>query len=378
MKVSFLTHGFAAWGGGVDFLKIITSSVAAAPESAAVQKQIILPSANDEGQVEAYFRDYFADLTGAFELTVAGPTYADQLNASIAYGADVVLPFMYLPPPEFDQIGPPWIGYLFDFQHRYYPQFFTQPDRRSRDYEAAWMLHRPKHVLTNGHAVAADAVRFFGEFPAQIHVLPVCPSAQPGWLENDEDLRDRYGIDRPYFMVCNQFWIHKDHGTAFRALAALAGAGGDAMLVCTGDVSDYRFPDYFGQLQALIAELGIESRVRILGRIPKLDQVNLIKTATAMVQPTLFEGGPGGGAAYDAISVGIPVIASDIPINLELDVGEVSYFKAGDAEALAAQMLARLRTPHIRADIASLREQGLEGRRRCGRAVLEMARLSAR
>ena len=274
------------------------------------------------------------------------------------YGADVVLPFMYLPPIEFDKIGPPWVGYLFDFQHRYYPQFFTQPDRRSRDYEAAWMLHRPRHVLTNGKAVIDDAVRFFGEFPAKVHVLPVCPSAQPGWLESDEDVRARYGLDRPYFMVSNQFWIHKDHATAFRAFAHFVGSGGDALLVCTGEVTDYRFPDYFAQLQALIVQLGLGARVRILGRIPKLDQVNLIKTALAMVQPTLFEGGPGGGAAYDAISVGIPVIASDIPINRELDVGDVVYFAGGERRSPFMQaMLARFGSPPVRPDSDGLRDR---------------------
>jgi glycosyltransferase involved in cell wall biosynthesis len=379
MKLSFLTHGFAAWGGGIDFIKTITSGVAAAAESAAIQKQIILPSADgDGGRTEAYFKEYFSDLSSSFELTVSGPGYVDQLKTSMEYGADVVLPCMYLPPVEFDKVGPPWVGYLFDFQHRYYPRFFTEPDRRSRDYEAAWMLYRPAHVITNGQAVNNDAVRFFGEFPAKVHVLPCCPSAQPNWLESDEDIRARYGLDRPYFMICNQFWIHKDHGTAFRAFAQFVRGGGDALLVCTGQVTDYRFPEYFGQLQALIVQLGVESRVRILGRIPKLDQVNLIKTAIAMLQPTLFEGGPGGGAAYDAIALGIPVIASDIPINLELDVGEVAYFKAGNAEALSEAMLARFGSPYKRPDNATLLEQGLERRRRCGQMVLEVARQSIR
>jgi len=377
MKISFLTHGFAAWGGGVDFIKLLTSSVAAAPESAAAQMQIILPTAEgDDGRTEAYFREYFSDLGDAFELTASGPGYADQLTASMGYGADVVLPFMYLPPLEFDKIGPPWVGYLFDFQHRYHPQFFTEQDRRSRDYEAAWMLHRPRHVITNGQAVIDDTIRFFGEYPAEVHVLPFCPSPQPGWLESDEDVRAKYGLDRPYFMISNQFWIHKDHGTAFRAFAQFVQGGGDALLVCTGEVTDYRFPNYFTQLQALLAELKIDTRVRILGRIPKLDQINLIKTAMAMVQPTLFEGGPGGGAAYDAIAVGTPVIASDIPINREMDVGDVVYFAAGNPEALSAQMHARSESAPSRPDNKSLWERGLERRRRVGRMVLDLARQS--
>ena len=51
-------------------------------------------------------------------------------------------------------------------------------------------------------------------------------------------------------------------------------------------------------------ELGINDDVEIVGHIPKLDQIALLKNSIAVIQPTLFEGGPGGGSAYDAISLG--------------------------------------------------------------------------
>lgn len=45
----------------------------------------------------------------------------------------------------------------------------------------------------------------------------------------------------------------------------------------------------------LAKKLGIESKIKILGHIPKLEQIELIKNCIAVIQPTLFEGGPGGG-----------------------------------------------------------------------------------
>ena len=43
-----------------------------------------------------------------------------------------------------------------------------------------------------------------------------------------------------------------------------------------------------------------------------------ISNAKAVLQPTLFEGGRGGGAGPLALSLGTPCILSDINVNLEL------------------------------------------------------------
>ena len=57
-----------------------------------------------------------------------------------------------------------------------------------------------------------------------------------------------------------------------------------------------------------------------------------------MLQPTLFEGGPGGGAVYDAVSLGVPSIVSDIPVNREINVGDCQFFAPSNADALAGLM----------------------------------------
>lgn len=60
--------------------------------------------------------------------------------------------------------------------------------------------------------------------------------------------------------------------------------------------------------------------------IAKLDQIALLKKSIAVIQPTLFEGGPGGGASYDAISLGKPLIVSDIKVNQEIEQSERVFF----------------------------------------------------
>jgi glycosyltransferase involved in cell wall biosynthesis len=132
---------------------------------------------------------------------------------------------------------------------------------------------------------------------------------------------------------------------------------------------DSRSPAYFPALQEELRRLGIADRVQILGLIPKRDQIELLKQAVALVQPTLFEGGPGGGAAYDAVGLDVPVILSDIAVNREVDCGKVTLFPAGDAEALAEKMRAALRAKPTRLEAAALLAQSQAKAEGCGETI---------
>jgi glycosyltransferase involved in cell wall biosynthesis len=64
-----------------------------------------------------------------------------------------------------------------------------------------------------------------------------------------------------------------------------------------------------------------------------------MKKSIALIQPTLFEGGPGGGSVYDAIAHGVPCIVSDIPVNMEIEDDNVLFFKAGSSDDLSMKMI---------------------------------------
>ena len=59
-----------------------------------------------------------------------------------------------------------------------------------------------------------------------------------------------------------------------------------------------------------------------------------MRAARSVVQPSLFEGNPGGLSSHDAISVGQRLIVSDIPINREIETYVDHYFNPMDARAL--------------------------------------------
>ena len=241
----------------------------------------------------------------------------------------------------------PWIGYIPDLQHKRLPQWFSEAECSNRDEQFSRILDEAPAVIVNAAAVARDIEEFYPNIRAKVFSLPYCPLANQPEFSAEERLAVRRAYDLPkrYFIVSNQFWIHKSHETVFRALRLVRDAGHDVGLVCTGATTDYRWPEYFENLRVIIEGIELRDHIQIVGLVPKSDQLTMMCESVAVIQPTLFEGGPGGGSVYDATSLNKACIVSDIPVNKEIDIGVVRFFAAGSAEDLAVKMIGMLENP---------------------------------
>ncbi len=234
--------------------------------------------------------------------------------------------------------------------------------------------------MVNSRAAAADFSSFFPDQRASIVALPFAPLLRSENIASvavqTPAVKQKYATGDKYLIISNQFWIHKDHGTAFKAFALATDKGilHDYKLVCTGTQEDFRFPDHFKKLEALLASLNIKDRVIFTGHIDKLNQLALINGATLMLQPTLFEGGPGGGAAYDSVSLGIPTILSDIPVNFEIADTIVTFFTAGDIYSLANAIELQIQRNVRRKNEYELAQRSNDYARKLGLSLFGIAR----
>jgi glycosyltransferase involved in cell wall biosynthesis len=398
VRIALLARGFAGWGGGIDFFRIVCGSLFSIAERNGIKFSLVLPGdgpfcrlAAIQIMLDDIWRLRIPRLNwrrGLPDRETVSRSFANVMPVSVQtvnvdsgrwalsrtlkrLGADVVLPVLRSLGRSFPI---PWVGYLWDFQHRYFPEFFSKHEIRQRDAEFGRMLAEAKSVITNARSVRADMDRFYPAATARIVSLPFAAAADPDWLPARPDLLERHSLQEPYFLVSNQFWRHKDHRTAIDAFRIVVARNPSISLVCTGSTRDHRDPGYFARLTTSINAAGLSNSVRILGHIPKREQIEIMKYAQAVVQPTLFEGGPGGGAAYDAVSLGVPVIASDIPVNQEIDDPLVTFFRTGDPEDLARRMKTALATQKKIPDAAQLMAAGTRRREQCGTALLDAIR----
>lgn len=389
-RIGILTHEFSGWGGGIDFLRLVTSSLRHAdPE---VELHVLIPSRGPLIQLRN-LRDWFRLKLGRsvghrldlshLERAIAGAgvivhhidlgAYA-VIVAAWRFRLEAVLPATR---PKF-MAGVPWVGYIFDFQHKYLPQFFTEKECNLRDRAFRTMLNSANAVIVNSAAVAKDIEHYYPIRRAKVFAMPFSPApGHDAFASDPEAVAKRYRLSGPFFIICNQFWKHKDHGTAFRAFAMVADRYPGLLLVCTGATSDYRDTRYFDQLMDQARQNGVVDRIVCLGLIPKLDQLALLRGAIALIQPTLFEGGPGGGAVYDAVAVGQRSIVSDIGVNREIDDPTVTFFKAGDAQSLRRELEATIyaySSSESVVHIDKLVACGVERRHGCGMLLYQAIR----
>lgn len=386
LNIALLGESFVEWGGGLDFLRFCANALVHKSNKRSLKIYLLIPE-NDTRFIpmiknvlrpcknmlkdiiqlkkpvykkyEPLTRDQVLDSIQNIDSNIK-VIYYDKANNGLKHciisnNIDVVCPTAN--PLDID-FPVPWIGYIDDFQYKYYPEFFSAKEIKYRNSRINKILSTSKAVIVNSMAVKDDVFRFYPDTDCNVFNLPYSPVPALSWLEESTvDVKTKYQLPERYFLISNQFWVHKSHITAFEALAGLEDSG-DIHIVCTGKTEDYRCPPHFGDLLKKIKELGLDGRVHFLGYIPKRDQILIMLHSIAVLQPSLFEGGPGGGAVYDAVAMGVPAIVSDIPVNLEISEENIWFFKAGLAEDLGARMVEVLSSEIQRPDKNVLFEKG--------------------
>lgn len=262
-----------------------------------------------------------------------------QLKCLMKNKIDILLPSMNC---ESNDFAIPRIGYIYDFQHKYLPELFSEEECLGRDEHFRNQLKNSKYLIVNAKDVKKDIEKYYPDEKCEIVVLPFKPFQKPE-MKSHPDLR-KYNLPKKYYAVCNQFWMHKSHITVFEALEHLYKSGTkDVHVVCTGSLADGRNPQYIDQLKQKISLLECKENIHLLGFIPKDDQIAIMKKSSGLIQPTLFEGGPGGGSTYNALCLGLTCLLSDIPVNKEV----VGYDNVYFFEKKNSLELAKLMSEHI-------------------------------
>jgi len=128
---------------------------------------------------------------------------------------------------------------------------------------------------------------------------------------------------------------HKGLSVLLGALKKARKTGFDMPLVIAGNADNFRTRDT--TVAREIASLP-EGAVRFTGRISDAELLELYRTSTLLVQPSLYEGF--GLPPLEALSLGTKALISDIPVFKEIYEGfPVTFFRSGDSDDLAEKLV---------------------------------------
>ena len=172
-------------------------------------------------------------------------------------------------------------------------------------------LRRAAAITTPSRASLAEIRRHY----------PAAPN--PALIPNGVDIRQfgqvtatavaaaraRYQLPERFILAVGAHRPHKNHEVLVRALAAVPG---DVGLVIVG----YFDPNFRDPLPGLIAELGLEARVKLVPEVAEEWLPAVYRAASVFAFPSLAEGY--GIPVLEAMAAGVPVVMSDIEVLAEV------------------------------------------------------------
>ncbi|MGN6830466.1 glycosyltransferase family 4 protein [Paucibacter sp. M5-1] len=229
------------------------------------------------------------------------------------------------------------ISWIPDFQYLHLPHLFPGLDVDRRSAELRELHRHSDAVVVSSEDAHKDFAQVMGEAkPPRTHVLPFVSQLHlgPTSPQATRELLDKHGLPERFFLLPNQFWAHKNHRTAFEAVAQLKREGLDVTLACTGWIKDPNGNTLAAEALRLLDEQDLHGHVRLLGSIDYADVQGLMRASVAVLNPSFFEGW--SSSVEESKSMGKALIASDIAVHREQAHPQAKYFDPKDPTALAA------------------------------------------
>ena len=341
MKIALLFNFNPVWTGGVIYLQNIIRILNFLDEKDKPELLAFYPKNMKKYIDEVEYINLkpieweFPELKSGFVKSIFKQKNLFTNEIVTQYEPDVLFPLQDFPvKSSYSETEVCWYA---DFQHRYFPEFFTKKKIVERNLRIRYVLKHAEHIVVSSEDVKNDFYKFF-QVPKHINIsvyhfvsiIDELPST------SKEKLLDNYKLPDRYFMVSNQFHRHKNHKVIFESLAKLKAKGLHVHVAITGRFPSEPNSPYLKELHDLINENNLHESISLLGLIPRDDQLMLMKYAQAILQPSLFEGW--STVIEDARSLQVPVIAADLKVNIEQLEEKGHYFSPHDAEKLADLM----------------------------------------
>jgi len=229
------------------------------------------------------------------------------------------------------------ICWIPDFQHIYLPNLFPKKEVFQRNKLFKSYINDSTIILLSSNSARKDLEKFSPKVVNNLRILKFvsCNSFKARVLRFNE-IEDKYNIPKTYFHLPNQFWKHKNHKLVAQAVQILNNKKIHCNVICTGNIYDYRNPEFFSSFLELLKVLNVEKQFKILGVIPYQDMISLMNYSRAVINPSFFEGW--STSVEESKILNKKILLSDIPVHKEQNPIKGKFFSPFSPLELAEQM----------------------------------------
>ncbi|MFZ6693388.1 glycosyltransferase family 4 protein [Undibacterium sp. SXout20W] len=225
----------------------------------------------------------------------------------------------------------PW---LYDFQFMHLPEYWEPKHIKWAEQRYRSACKNADGIIVSSNDALKDLYNFAPWCQIPKHVLQfVSNPVDFARIQPRETIRKKYDLPEKYFYLPNQFWSNKNHRLVIDALAILKEEGIEVTVACSGKTFDGRKPEYFQRLMDYCEQRGVSGLFKVLGMIPYSDLQSLMRYASAVINPSKFEGW--STTVEEAKTFHQKLLLSNISVHKEQAAQVGAFFDVDDPEALA-------------------------------------------
>lgn len=222
---------------------------------------------------------------------------------------------------------------IHDVIFKYSPKSYSLLSRIYLNWATKFAVKHAAEIITPSEATKQDLIHFYKADSRKIHVVPLgykMETKTPSHAEQQKFLRRSLLTGKEYFLYMGRIEHKKNTDTLIKAFQEFAGGNQSVKLVLAG------FTGHGGKQILKKIPVGLKNRILHMGYVSESEKIILLQNALCFIFPSRFEGF--GLPLLEAMNMGIPLIASDIPSSREV-AGECAlFFEKDDAGALAGLM----------------------------------------
>lgn len=235
------------------------------------------------------------------------------------------------------------LNWIPDFQFIHLPHLWNEGELKRQERFFRDKLDSTDMLLLSSYDALDDCKKFALKHSQKARVVQFVSQPNSDIYKKLADnykevIEKKYCFKGKFFYLPNQFWIHKNHFTVFKAVNLLKQRGKEILLICTGlmenaDSPERGFDKHITILKNYISENKLQDNIKTLGLIEYSDVQYMVRNSISVINPSFFEGW--SSTVEECKSIGKSIILSNLKVHIEQNPPSGIFFDPNNPEELA-------------------------------------------
>jgi hypothetical protein len=183
-------------------------------------------------------------------------------------------------------------SWITDFQHLYYPQYFTFLQRFFRTINIFYIAFSSSKIVLSSNASATDLKKIINFNLKKIFVHHFFfRNYNLKNIININKLKKKFNIKKKFFFLPNQYWFHKNHLLVLKSIVDLKKRYNLSInIISSGSMYAKNSRIYYQKVDDFIEKQGLRNNYKYIGIVSEKELWSLMYYSLAIINPSEFEG----------------------------------------------------------------------------------------